>query len=141
MKRLCLFVLALLAVSLLAFPFAGCAATGGASPIVGVIEGEFSGVARSDGEILFVRGKCNAKLRVQSKYGGLPLTIPVELAEDGWLLLHVLRGESVSGKLGVDLIPIEARALFAQGEIAEDDPHFERMKQVAPPVLETAPVL
>lgn len=111
----------------------GCATTGGGgSPIVGVVDAEFAGTTRTDGEILFVRGRFKGSAGLQSKYGGLPLIQTLETAENEWAVVYLLKGDVVRGTDGVDGIPLVVKTLYPPNDPALAEMLFESPPASAP---------
>jgi hypothetical protein len=122
-----------LALSLAATSCAGPGGTGG-SPLVAAINGDIEGIVRTDGEILLVRGRADAMAEIRSKFGGLPVVMPLHLDEGGWIVVFMLRAESISGGPD-DPLPIVTKPLFSPAELADPDFVFE--DDTAPPLEPT----
>lgn len=77
-----------------------------------------NGDMRTDGTYVVGLGDAVADAGVFVKGSGFPLTIPIATGKDGWVVFNRKTHTTVSGMLGVDLIPWQVRDMYRPGEIA-----------------------
>jgi hypothetical protein len=112
MKLFLAYILALLALSLPAC----LAPAGGGLPFVGFATLTGDGDVRTDGTLYLAIGELQGDAGIFAKGSGFPLTFPLDLKKDEWVLANKSTGTTVRGNLKTAFLPVECASLYRPGE-------------------------